>query len=344
MAKLFRAAAVVLAAAVMTACGEYSSKKGTGFKPQSQGAPYEVVVVADHNVWDGAPGDTVRSIFYRQYPMVNRQETMFDVLRVLPDGFKKLITRHPNVLVLNVGPEYDKAGIQLRYDVYAAPQIALVASAPDNASMTELLDTHRDEIVLLLEKAERERDLANAKNFGPKVVKELIKEKFGFDMDVTPGFTVRNDGTDFLWLSYEMPMSSQGVIIYTYPFSGVKDFTRENLLARRDEFVKNIPGPSDGSYMITNPELLEVAYKQIEGRSWAVMDGFWDVARDYMGGPFSNWSTLDAANQRVIAIDFYVYSPNPRLSQRNYKRQLEHFIYSVKFPETAAPQAVLIDN
>ncbi len=73
---------------------------GSGiYKYDAQGAPYEIVVVADHNVWDGPAGDTLRATFYRQFPMVNRQETTFDVLRVLPSGFKKLVTRHRNVLI-----------------------------------------------------------------------------------------------------------------------------------------------------------------------------------------------------------------------------------------------------
>ena len=336
--KLWKIGAVLCTALIMAGCGDKyeRQKSSSGYKPKSQGAPYELVVVADHGVWDGQPGDTIRSIFYKQVPMVNRQETIYDVLRVLPNGFRKLVTRHPNVLILNVDKELENTEIQLHYDVYASPQMVLVANAPDNASMTGLIDTHRDEILLLLEKAERDRDLANARQYGPKQIKKLIKEKFGFDMDVTPGFTVCSDKPDFLWMSYEMPVSSQGIIIYTYPFSGLKDFTEENLLRRRDEFAALIPGGNPGSHMATNPEFTEMLYKQINGRSWSEMHGFWDVTGDFMGGPYVNYSTIDVANQRVVAIDFYVYSPstqNTKMSQRNYKKQLEHFIYSVKIPE-----------
>ncbi len=338
MRNLWRCGAVLCIAFILAGCVDKyeSGKLSAGYKTKSQGAPYELVVVADHGVWDGQPGDTIRSIFYKQVPMVNRQETIYDVMRVLPNGFRKLIVKHPNVLILNVDKQFGNPELQLHYDVYSAPQIVLVANAPDNATMTELIDSNREEIVMLLEKAERDRDLANARQYGPKPVKELIKEKFGFDMDVTPGFTVRSDKPDFLWLSYEMPVSSQGVIIYTYPFSGLKDFEQESLLHRRDEFVRLIPGENPGSYMVSNPELVELLYKQINGRSWSEMHGFWDVSGDYMGGPYVNYSTIDAANQRVIAIDFYVYAPgttNVRMSQRNYKKQLEHFIYSVKIPD-----------
>ncbi len=73
----------------------------------AQGAPYEIVVVADHEVWDGPAGDSIRAMFYRQYPMINRQETSFDVLRVLPSGFGKLNMRHRNVMITDIDPTGD---------------------------------------------------------------------------------------------------------------------------------------------------------------------------------------------------------------------------------------------
>jgi hypothetical protein len=322
--------------AFQEAATDLPDKKDSKYKVTSQGAPYEVVIVADHAQWDNAPGDTLRAIFGRRVPMVNREETMFDVLRVLPSGFKRLVVRHPNILIINVDAQFAEPTLGLRYNVYANPQIVIVADAPDNASMTELLSSHRDEIVMLLEKAERDRDLVAAKTHGPAKVKEAIRTQFGFDMDVTPGFTIRSKKDDFMWLSYEMPLSSQGIIIYTYPFSGIKDFEEPNLVRRRDEFVGLIPGENPGSHMATNPEFTELVYKKINDRSWSELQGFWDVTGDFMGGPYINYSTIDVARQRVVAIDFYVYSPsttNVRRSQRNYKNQLQHFIYSVKIPE-----------
>ncbi len=214
-------------------------------------------------------------------------------------------------------------------DLHAKPQTVLRATAPDAASLAKLIGDSRDDIMLLLENAEKDRDVTAARKHTPPRIAELIEEKFGFEMSTGPGYTVRSDSEDFLWLSYEMPTSSQGIVIYTYPFSGVKDFDRDNIISRRNEFASRIPGENPGSHMATNPDYVSLAYKTIDGRPWSEMHGFWEVTGDFMGGPFTNYSTLDAANQRVIAIDFYVYSPDPRLSQRNYIRQLEHFIYTV---------------
>ena len=317
--------AVVLLAA---GCGGSNST----YKYNSQGAPYEIVVVADHDVWNGPAGDSLRGVFNRQFPMINREETSFDVLRVLPSGFKKLNMRHRNVMLLTVDPARTEASLGVAKDTYAHPQIILSASAPDAASLAALMNEKRDDIMLLLENAEKDRDVADARSNTPAQIASLIKEKFGFEMSTGPGYTVRSESEDFLWLSYEMPTSSQGIVIYTYPFSAEQDFDKETLLARRDWFVARIPGENPGSHMATNSDFIDLIYKKIDGRQWAELQGFWRVEGDFMGGPYRNFSTLDAANKRVIAIDFYVFSPDPRLSQRNYIKQLEHFIYTVKIP------------
>jgi hypothetical protein len=319
---IFSALAVLLLAA---GCDESS------YKYDAQGAPYEVVVVADHDVWEAPAGDSIRAMFYHEFPMVNRAETSFDVLRVLPEGFTKLTTRHRNVLIADINPSVAAPSLTVARDLYSQPQIVLTATAPDAASLLELVEKNRENIMLVLESAEKDRDVAAAKEHTPKQIASLIKEKFGFDMSTGPGYTVQSQSDDFLWLAYKMPAADQGIIIYTYPFSGVKDFRLENLLARRDEFVSRIPGEKPGSHMATNPDpgFIDVVYKKIDGRQWAEMIGFWDVVGDFLGGPYRNYSTLDAANQRVIAIDFYVFSPDPRLMQRNFISQLQHFLYTV---------------
>ncbi len=322
----------VLAAILLAAAG--CSSGSSTYKYDAQGAPYEIVVVADHAIWDGAVGDTLRQTFYRYFPKVNREETSFDLLRVLPSGFNKLIKRHRNILTTSIDPTLTEASLNLVRDAYAQPQTVVMAAAPDAASLAELVNDNRENLMLVFETAEKNRDVAAATSHTPPQIASLIKEKFGIEMSTGPGYTVRSESEDFLWLSYEMPTASQGIVIYTYPFSGVKDFDLENLLARRDEFVKRIPAENPGSHMATNPDpgFIEVVYKTIESRPWAEMLGFWDAVGDFMGGPYRNYSTFDAANQRVVAIDFYVFCPDPNLKQRNYVKQLEHFLYTVKIP------------
>ena len=71
----------------------------------AQGAPYELIVVCDQPEWQGALGDTLRSILTEPVAGLNQREPLFDVLRVLPSGFENLVTRHRNVLQVLVDAE-----------------------------------------------------------------------------------------------------------------------------------------------------------------------------------------------------------------------------------------------
>ena len=140
-------------------------------------------------------------------------------------------------------------------------------------------------------------------------------------------------GDSLLVTSFEYPVATQGLAVYSYPYSGKSDFELENLIAQRNNFMKNIPGPSGKSYMTTVEEYIpEVTYKRINGRFWAEMRGFWDLeGGDFMGGPMVSWSTLDTNTNQVVTIDCYVFSP--KHGQRDLLRGLEALIYSVKFPK-----------
>ena len=322
MKKIITLFVVVAAVFCLAGCKD----GGKTHKVQSQGAAYEVIVVCSNAIWVGQAGDTLRSIMLQPVTMLNQKEPQFDILRVSPDGFTGLTQRHRNIMVLNVGEKYAEPRIQTVTDVYASPQLVVQIDAPSQAALSALLDTSRTDIVRYFETAERLRDTENAVKYGQKNIDKTIRETFGISLNIPSGYEIRNAGQGFMWISYEMPTSSQGIIIYSYPYTGKTDFTLDNIIARRNEFVKRIPGPSDGSYMTTVDDAAIVEYKKINGRAWAEVRGFWDVAGDFMGGPFASFSTLDTGSGNVICLDFYVYSP--QLPKRNYMRALEHIVYS----------------
>lgn len=298
----------------------------------AQGAPYELIVVCGQPEWQGALGDTLRRILTAPVAGLNQTEPQFDILRVLPSNFEKLITHHRNILQVLVDPTVKEPVTAVQYDLYAQPQIILTLQGPTQASLVSYIDEHREELLYVLEKAERDRTVDFGHKFPDKTLTTIVKEQFGVDFDVPQGYKLRSQSDDFLWVSYEFPQASQGFFIYTYPYTGKASLTVEALTAARNKFASRIPGPSDGSYMIT-ADIYEPDYRAflLEGRPWIELRGFWDVKNDFMGGPFVSYTTVDTATNRVFTIDCYVYSPkNPK---RNYMRELEHLLYLISLPE-----------
>lgn len=316
--------------AVVCSCGNGARD----FKPSSVGPSYEVLVITAQDKWEGQLGDTLRSIMGQPVEFLNSYEPRFDLMRIMPNNFTDLLRKSRNILNVVTGSDYPEAGWQADYNVYAAPQLIVTLSGPDQESLTEFVSENREYLVAIYENAERDWSLEVNKRYNESGIEQKIYEMFGVRMNIPKGYMIRNTLEDFMWLSFEYPTASQGMIIYSYPYSGREFLSEEWLIYNRNQFVSKIPGENPGSHMTTYDGFTpDVRYIRREGRDWAVMRGFWEVEGDYMGGPFVSYSTVDAANGTVVTFDLYVFSPDK--PKRNFLRQLENIIYSVEFPEDA---------
>ncbi len=179
----------------------------------------------------------------------------------------------------------------------------------------------------MLEQAERNRVIANSIQYEEKGIRPVLEERFGGFVHFPVGYAVRKVTDDFVWVAYETQYTNQGMFIYKYP-AGEAPFTVENLVTRRNEFLKNyVPGMFDNTYMITSP-IVEpsVKYLKYQGRDFAEMRGYWEVYGDYMGGPFVSHSFYSPDGKWIVTLDAFVYAP--KYDKRHYLRQVESLLYS----------------
>ena len=315
----------------------------TGAKKTAQGSPYEVLVVCDGREWESPLGEELRATLEAPVEMLNQVEPMFNVVRITARDFKHLLPSYRNILKVLCSPEIKEAAILAQYDVVASPQIVLTFQGPSTAAMVDYLRQNGESLLQVLEIAERNRTIEYAKKQGAKALEKIIREEFDIEMPISNGYLFRAESDDFVWASNEYPVASQGFFIYTHPFNGKASITTEALVKARNDFAKRIPGPSDGSYMTTVkriPNIEDDGYVdflpqrkvvKINGREWIELRGFWEVERDFMGGPFVSYTTLDERDGELLTIDCYVYSP--KYGTRNFLRPLEHLVYGVKFPK-----------
>ena len=336
MKKRLLLALVALAALAGTGCDAFH-KLNNDHKKSAQGRPYELIVVCPQDKWTGELGDTLRSVLTAPVPYLNQTEPHFDVLRVTERGFSGMVADHRNILKVVTDPKLDSTTVAVQYDVTSRPQIVLTLQGPDNRHLTDYVSAHREQLLAVLEKAERDRAIESALRYNETGIQKAILKNFGVEMTVPKGYILAADQPDFLWARFEYPEASQGFFIYSYPYEGKESLSPGALLAARNKFAARIPGPSDGSYMTTSDAFApDFRMFRMEGRLWCEMRGFWDVHGDFMGGPFVSYTTVDTATNRVFTLDCYIYSPkNPK---RNYMRGVEHLLYLVKFPAAEAPQ------
>ena len=314
-----------LLALMLGGCHEVGKTK----KVPSTGALSEIFVVGSQAKWEGVIGDTLKAIFRTPYPVLNQYEPLFDLYHVT--SYAGIINRSRNLLAYAVDPKYPQPQISAAYDVDAAPQIVVSMVGPSDSAVVRYVSEHRYELQAIFELAERTRMLEQWKKGSVTLLTNKIREKFNMHLPVPVGYTLGAESTDFIALVREHRLATQGFFIYSYPYTGREDFTMEALTARRDEFAARIISDAKDSHMITVTEYEPtLRHLRIDGRYWAELRGFWDMANDFMGGPFLSYSTVDLENQRMVTIDCYVYSPkNPK---RNLMRQLENLVYAAELP------------
>lgn len=317
------------------------------------GKPYELVVVCAQQAWVSELGDTLQSILKQPVAELPIYEPMFDVMRILPNNFKSLTERHRNILVVNVSPDIKEPALVVKYDATAHPQVYIVAQGPDNHTLAQYVSENRDNLLYVLEKAERDRKVSYAYNYPSIPLTQLMKETFSVNMPIPDDYALRTKSEDMVWISQEFPTSSEGFFVYKYPFESADQLKVDALVKARNRFASRIPGPREGSYMTTVSKVVDETgenyipakpeYKTIRigDQPWVVMTGLWEVENYYMGGPFVSYTTVNKATNEVFTIDCYVYHPK-KPKKRNLLRDLQHLVYMVNFPNAEAVPAATV--
>ncbi|WP_423129981.1 DUF4837 family protein [Gaoshiqia sp. Z1-71] len=311
----------------------FSCRDDTNMRKKITGKAGELVIVIPTETWAGEVGEAMRKVLAQAQLSLPQDEPIFDLIAIPPAAFKEIFKTSRNLINVRISPTLDSAKVEFKKDIWAWPQAVVNIQAASSDEFTRVFNSHSDRIVAYLLKAERDRLLMNYQKYNDKAVKNTLLKKFDIQLNVPPGFVVAGEGKDFTWVRYDSPEITQGISVYTFPYLSDSTFTLTYLLNKRDSVLKaHIEGPAKGSYMMTEhqlPPLFNVF--QFKKNYAAEMRGLWRVENDFMGGPFVNLTVLDAANNRVVMLDGFVYAP--RYDKRNYLRQVEAMLYSLELPD-----------
>ncbi|MDD2278964.1 MAG: DUF4837 family protein [Bacteroidales bacterium] len=314
-----------------------SCDKGTqgrkSMLPNVTGAAGEVIVVLDKSVINDSISKTIKTILEEEFPMIPQSEPIFDAVIIPSSGFSDIFKSHRNIVIVKVDNSFNEAKIIAQHDVWASPQTLINIVGRTYPAIEEMLKVEKDRLIQILEQAERDRVVQNAEKFEEESIRALLEKKFGVSVSFPKGYKINLDTTNFVWISNETTSTSQGVFIYEYPYTETNTFSVDYLVAQRNNFIhKFVPGPSGNSYMSTEtiipPKFSPLMYK---GRYFGQLRGLWTVIGHPMGGPFISLTTIDEVNNRVVTIEGYVFAP--KFKKRNYVRQVEALLLSIKFPE-----------
>ena len=179
MKTLCRGIFALMIAAAVAGCDAFHTLNK---KKTAQGRPYELIVVCPQMEWNGDLGDSLRAVFTAPVPYLNQVEPLFDVLRVTERGFKDMIADHRNILKIVVDPEVRQAEAAVEYNVTSEPQIVVTLQGPDDKAVVGYLSQNRDNLLHVLEQAERDRDVQTYTSFNNPGIEAAIRELFGMEI------------------------------------------------------------------------------------------------------------------------------------------------------------------
>lgn len=324
--KAFKIFLAIFAGVLITSC-----KSSPKLMPSISGKAGEVVVVINKTQWESDPGIALRSILAVDQAFLPQKEPLFTLVNIPENAFASIFQSHRNLILVNITDKAKESKIVYQENVWAAPQIAITISAPDSKSAAEIILKEKDKLENALLQAERNRNIQNAKKYEEISLRNLVTETFGGSPFFPSGYNLRKKTENFIWISYETTYVNQGIFIYKFPFKDSTDFSKENLIAKRNEMLKqNVPGQLENTFMTTyllqEPGIRWINYNK---RNFVEIRGLWEVENDFMGGPFISHFFLDKDGQNIIGLEAFVYAP--RYPKRNYLRQVESIIYSFEF-------------
>jgi hypothetical protein len=315
----------VLVVAAFTSCQD----GGTGLTKNVTGKAGELVVVISEDAWEGNTGKLIRETLAQEHLALPQDEPLFDLIKVPHEAFRSIFKTTRNILQTRISPNMDSSGITFQENLWASPQSIVTIQALNENEFQQIFEENKNKIMSYFLKAERDRLTMNYNRYYERGIFNRLDEKFGLTMKVAPGFQIATERDDFIWLRYETPNISQGIILYSFPYVSDSAFTASYQMKIRDSILRaNVPGPTQGSYMATERRVEQVYNARPHNGNYATeMRGLWRLMNDFMGGPYISLAQLDIENQRVIVAYGYVYAPNR--DKRNFVRQVEAMIYTL---------------
>jgi hypothetical protein len=321
---------LILIPIILFSCEEINER----VLPNITGRTGDLLVVADSIYYNNQTGEAIQQIFSQEQVGLPQREALFDLIHVPHRAFSRIFHTTRNIIMVNIEPE-GKIKLTITKDVWASGQLLVTITAPSDTIAAETINKNAEVLLAYFNDKELERLQEKYKvNANSTKAKHLTK-KFKLSLNIDELYIIAKETEDFIWLRKETSVGghpvSQGIFIYTYPYTSDSTFNNSELVKKRNYYTKeHVSGGAKGSYMTSYEEYVPVQKEvSLNGVYINELRGLWQMEGDFMGGPYINYSMVDEKRNRVICIDGYVYSP--KFDKREYLRQQEALIKTVTF-------------
>jgi len=321
MTHLFRFLFIVL---LLVSCQNKVDRKDA-YVPESSGNLNHVTIVMPEKEWNSSLGESVRTELQQIYEGLPVDEPQYSLNYLNPKTFTGFARQGRNVVWFQ---KDSTARFQLAQNQFARPQIVALITGED----AEIQEYYLQENATLLRQtiAENERKEKIRRISKSLTTEKTLLNRFGIQLKYPSAYETVKDKINFVWIQKPVRKGHLNLIVYSLEEDRLGDKFSEQILDIRDSIGKaHVPGRLKGSYFITERAFRPYFYKtQLDGKSAYLTKGTWEVANDFMAGPYINYAILDSISKRWIVVEGFAFAPSA--NKRDYMFELNTIISSFK--------------
>ena len=290
----------------------------------SSGNLNEISIVVQDQLWEGSVGKALTSILSKPIYGLPQQEPLFKLRQIPPRVFSGFVTKSRTIIIIENSKQKNT---RFLLNKYASPQTVIVVSGTTSREIIDELKKHSKKIINKIKEAEiKEKQRRIRKSLSNSQVLDSI---FKIKLDYPSIYRVAAADRNFVWLRKDTKSGSVNLSVFQTSLKTNRLNTEKIIIIRDSVSKQKIPGPTKETYMSTETQYKSVLvptkirkYKGLEVR------GLWEVKKQFMGGPFINFSVVDSINNRILFFDGFVYSPGTE--KASYIFEIEAIIKSLK--------------
>ncbi len=313
---------------LILSCNDGKTKKERRILSDSSGNINQLTVVIENELWEGEVGEAIRTNFAAPVDGLPQEEPLFSLSQIPPETFSGFVRN--SRIFLKIEDSTPK-GMELFEDEFARPQTGIVLMGDNSEELIDVINERSDSIVKILKKTELTEKQRRIRKSLKK--DDALSEKFGLKLKFPSAYRYAKEDKHFSWIRKEIPKGSMEILVYEVPINQIENDSSviANIIEMRDSIGEaQIPGRLKGSYMITEkayaPYLFET---EIDGKFAYETRGTWEVANDFMAGPFVNYAVKDEENNRFVILEGFVFSPSR--GKRDNIFELDAILQSAEF-------------
>lgn len=343
---------------VFTSCSSEQTKRFEPV-PNAYGNANSVIVVADEDIAESTPGDTLKYYLEAAYPILPSPEPLFDIKVYSPIEINAKKERKelrtyviladmsqkdaPTTQMVNkdLGKETVRNILETKgyatkvvKDKWAIGQILIYVFAKDKDALLENVQKSFPSILQRLNEHDNKQIMATTYFKGNnKTAEKEIETNLGIRMRIPATYKiVMHDSIDnTYWLRYDVSEFIYNILIHKEKYIDQSQLTRENLISIRDSLGLLVSTNTENTRMVVNDKDLPLFVKgtTLNGNFALEAKGIWEIENDFMGGSFVSYLIHNPNTDELVYVDGFLFAPGK--SKRDPMQTLQAILQTTSF-------------